>query len=219
MSRVAHPRGVPRGTPHAVSPGEAMAGDARRPAGRRALVLGLASAAALTGLTGCGQAGKYGPDDPRSAVAQLLNASISQANGQRACSLLSAAARDRLASGPAGSCRQALNASVSSMPGPYGASDDAGRATTDLTFEVLSETKDRARVSARRKENPALTFDLVRLTAQQLDDDTAASQDTVGGTVDTDWRVDGGEKQLVEVRPADAGPAPETTPAAPAPAG
>lgn len=189
------------------------------PRGARAAAVGLASVAAVAGLVGCGQAGRYGAEDPRSAVAQLLNASISQANGQRACSLLSAAARDRLAAGPAGSCRQALNASVSSMPGPYGASDDAGRATTDLTFEVLSESQDRARVSARRKENPALTFDLVRLSAEQLDEDTAASQDTTGGTVDTDWRVDGGERQLVEVRPTDAGPPPTTTTAAPTPAG
>lgn len=185
---------------------------------RRAVALSIATAA-VAGLAGCGQAGKYGAEDPRSAVAQLLNASISQGNGQRACSLLSSAARDRLAAGPAGSCRQALNASISSMPGPYGASDDAGRATTDLTFEVLSQTEDRARVSARRKDNPALTFDLVRLSAQQLDADTSASQDTVGGTVDSDWRVDGGEKQLVEVRAGESGPPPETTTTAPAPAG
>lgn len=183
----------------------------------RAVALGLAVAAVLLGATGCGQAGKYGADDPRSAVAQLLNAAISQANGQRACSLLSSAARTRLAEGPAGSCRQALNASVSTMPGPNAASDDAGRATTDLTFEVLSQSADRARVSARRGDNRALTFDVVRLTAQQLDRDTSASQDTVGGTVASDWRVDGGERQLVEVDAApDAAPAPATT--APAPA-
>lgn len=177
-----------------------------------------AAAAALAGLTGCGEAGKYGAEDPRSAVAQLLNASISQANGQRACSLLTQAARDRLASGPAGSCRQALNASISSMPGPQGASDDAGRATTGLTFEVLSRSADRARISARRKDHPALTFDVVRLSAEQLDEDTTASRDTVGGTVDTDWRVDGGERQLVEVRPGESGPATTPTPA-PTPAG
>ena len=192
----------------------------RSPVRLRALALAATSALALGGLAGCGEAGKYGPEDPRSAVAQLLNASISQANGQRACSLLTQAARDRLASGPAGSCRQALNASVSSMPGPQGASDDAGRATTGLTFEVLSKTGDRARVSARRKQNPALTFDVVRLSAEQLDEDTTASQDTVGGTVDTDWRVDGGERQLVEVRSGEAGPpATTTTGTAPAPAG
>jgi len=190
---------------------------ARGAVARRAVVLGVAGAAVL-GVTGCGQAGKYGPDDPRSAVAQLLNASISQANGQRACSLLTTAARTRLAEGPAGSCRQALNASVSSMPGPYAASDDAGRATTDLNFEVLSESEDRARVSARRGENRALTFDLVRLTAQQLDEDTSASQDTVGGSVDSDWRVDRGEQQLVEVDSGDGAPG-TTTGAAPAPAG
>lgn len=190
------------------------------PAGRRTVVLAAASVAAVVGLAGCGEAGKYGPEDPRSAVAQLLNASISQANGQRACSLLTQAARDRLASGPAGSCRQALNASISSMPGPQGASDDAGRATTGLTIEVVSRSGDRARVSARRKEHPALTFDVVRLSAEQLDEDTTASQDTVGGTVDTDWRVDDGERQLVEVRPGEAGPpATTTTGDAPTPAG
>jgi hypothetical protein len=179
--------------------------------------LGLVAAAAL-GAVGCGQAGEFETDDPRSAVAQLLNASISQANGQRACSLLTEAARTRLAEGPAGSCRQALNASVSTMPGPNAASDDAGRATTDLTFDVLSESADRARVSARRGDNRALTFDLVRLSAAQLDEDTSASQDTVGGTVDTDWRVDAGEKQLVEVDAAPAG-GPAGTTTAPAPAG
>lgn len=187
--------------------------------GRRRAVVAVVGAALVLGAAGCGEAGKYGPEDPRSAVAQLLNASISQANGQRACSLLTQAARDRLASGPAGSCRQALNASVSSMPGPQGASDDAGRATTGLTFKVLSQTDDRARVSARRKQNPALTFDLVRLSGEQLDEDATASQDTVGGTVDSDWRVDDGERQLVEVRRGEAGPPPTTTTAAPAPAG
>jgi hypothetical protein len=188
---------------------------ARRRARVAALVLVAASA---LGAVGCGQAGEFEPDDPRSAVAQLLNASISQANGQRACSLLTEAARTRLAEGPAGSCRQALNASVSTMPGPNAASDDAGRATTDLTFDVLSESADRARVSARRGDNRALVFDVVRLSAAQLDEDTSASQDTVGGTVDTDWRVDAGEKQLVEVDAApDAAPAGTTT--APAPAG
>ena len=190
-----------------------------RPArARRTTLLGVAGAVAALGVTGCGQAGKYGPEDPRSAVAQILNAAISQANGQRACSLLTQEARTRLAQGPAGSCRQALNASVSSMPGPYAASDDAGRATTDLNFEVLSQTEDRARVSARRGENRALTFDLVRLTGQQLDDDTAASQDTVGGAVDSDWRVAGGERQLVEVEPAGESDPGTSTGAAPTPA-
>lgn len=186
---------------------------------RRAALSALAAGAVALGAAGCGQAGKYGPEDPRSAVAQLLNASISQANGQRACSLLTPAARTRLAEGPAGSCRQALNASVSTMPGPNAASDDAGRATTDLTFEVLPESADRVRVSARRGDNPALTFDVVRLTAQQLDRDTSASQDTVGGVVASDWRVDGGERQLVAVDgAADAAPPPATT-TAPVPAG
>lgn len=183
----------------------------------RFTTLAVAGAAVVAGATGCGQAGEYGPDDPRSAVAQILNAAISQANGQRACSLLSTAARDRLAAGPAGSCRQALNASVSTMPGPYSSSSDAGRATTDLTFDVLSQTKDRARVSARRGDNRALTFDLVRLTAQQLDDDISASQDTVGGTVDSDWRIDAGERQLVEVDPEGESVPGTTTGAAPAP--
>jgi hypothetical protein len=173
---------------------------------------------AALGAVGCGQAGQFGPDDPRSAVAQLLNASISQANGQRACSLLTQAARDRLADGLAGSCRQALNASVSSMPGPYVSTDDAGRATTDLTFDVLSETADRARVSARRGNNPALTFDLVRLTGAALDQDTEANQDTVGGKIDSDWRVSSGEQQLVEVRD-DSGTPVGTTTTAPTPPG
>jgi hypothetical protein len=173
------------------------------------------------GTTGCGQAGEFGADDPRSAVAQLLNAAIGQANGQRACSLLSQAARARLDAGAAGSCRQALNNSVSSMPGPYSSTDDAGRATTDLIYAVVSQTKDHAVVTARRAKNPPLTFRLVKLTAEELDEDTAASQDTVGGTVDTDWRVDRGEKQLVEVDDSarTAPPAGTTAPQPAAPAG
>lgn len=176
--------------------------------------------ALLLGAVGCGQAGEFGPDDPRSAVAQLLNAAVSQANGQRACSLLTQTARDRLANGAAGSCRQALNASVSSMPGPYSSSSDAGRATTDLTYAVLSQTADRAKVSARRGNNRAFTFDLVRLTGSEVDADTEASQDTVGGTVDTDWRIADGERQLLEVQPeSESEPPPTTTAATPTPGG
>jgi hypothetical protein len=95
------------------------------------------------------------------------------------------------------------------MPGPYSSTDDAGRASTDLIYAIVSQSKDRAVVTARRAKNPPLTFGLVRLTAQQLDEDTAASQDTVGGTVDSQWRIDRGEKQLVEVddTPAPAPPA------------
>lgn len=190
----------------------------RAHAWRRAAA-GLAAGGVLAlGTTGCGQAGKFDADDPRSAVAQLLNAAIGQANGQRACSLLSQAARQRLDAGPAGSCRQALNASISSMPGPYSSTDDAGRATTDLIYALVSQSQDRAVVTARRAKNPPLTFRLVRLSAQALDEDTAESQDTVGGAVDTDWRVDRGEQQLVEVDdPAEDVPTTTTT-AAPAPA-
>jgi hypothetical protein len=184
-----------------------------RAAVRRGAVLAAVGIGIAGGLAGCGQAGKFDAGDPRSAVAQLLNASIGQANGQRACSLLTTAARERLDAGAAGSCRQALNASISSMPGPYSSTDDAGRASTDLIYRTVSQTNDRAVVTARRAKNPALTFRLVRLTAQQLDEDTAASQDTVGGTVDTDWRVDRGEQQLVETDdPA------EDVPTTPAPA-
>jgi hypothetical protein len=188
-----------------------------RAALRRGVVLAAVGAGIAGGLAGCGQAGKFDTDDPRSAVAQLLNAAIGQANGQRACSLLTTAARERLDAGAAGSCRQALNASVSSMPGPYSSTDDAGRATTDLVFDVVSQSRDHAVVTARRGKNPALTFRLVRLTAEQLDEDTAASQDTVGGTVDSDWRVDRGERQLVETdTPAEDVPTTPVAPAAPA---
>lgn len=186
----------------------------------RASALAATAGAVLLGAAGCGQAGAFAADDPRSAVNQLLNAAVSQANGQRACSLLTQTARDRLANGAAGSCRQALNASVSSMPGPYSSTDAAGRATTDLTYEVLSQTADRARVSARRGSNRAFTFDLVRLTGDQINADTEASQDTVGGTIDSDWRIANGERQLVEVAPeSESAPAPTTTSAAPTPGG
>ncbi|MEV4421442.1 hypothetical protein AB0L40_15885 [Patulibacter sp. NPDC049589] len=185
----------------------------------RLVAVGLAGAAAVLGVTGCGQAGEYGPDDPRSAVSQLLNASISQANGQRACSLLTEAARTRLADGVAGSCRQALNASVSSMPGPYSSTDDAGRATTDLHIDVVSQDADHAKVTARRGDNRAFVFTVVRLDGAALTADTEANQDTVGGKIDTDWRVDTGEKQLVEVAPATESDPPPTTTTAPTPAG
>jgi hypothetical protein len=183
---------------------------------RRAAAAVAVGGVLAVGATGCGQAGRYGPDDPRGAVNQLLNAAIGQANGQRACSLLSAAARARLDAGPAGSCRQALNNSVSSMPGPYSSTDDAGRASTDLIYETVSQTQDRAVVTARRGKNPPFTFRLVRLTAQQLDQDTAASQDTVGGTVDSEWRIDRGETQLVEVDDTPPAPPAGTTTTTPA---
>lgn len=163
---------------------------------------------AVVAISGCGQAGQFGDDDPRAAVNELLLAAIGQANGQRACSLLSPAARERLDESPAGSCRQALNNAVSSLPGAYDATNDAGRGASDIDFTSELEGDDRATVTARRGKGAPWTFRLIRLSSE------AAEQDVTGREEDrpaTPWRVDHGAEQLLEVEPSRPGP--QTTPA------
>ncbi|MGX6449226.1 hypothetical protein ACVU7I_14340, partial [Patulibacter sp. S7RM1-6] len=178
-----------------------------------------ACAVALAGTAaGCGQAERYGSDDPRSAVNQLLIAAIAQANGQRACALLTVRERARFDAGPAGSCRAALNNAISSMPGPYNASDDAGQAADGLIYTLREDGPDRATVTARRGRNPALSFRLVHLSPREREADEAGSEQTIGGgPPDTEWRIDRGAEQLLEVDPT-KGTGTGTT-AAPAPAG
>lgn len=163
---------------------------------------------AVVAVSGCGQAGQFGDDDPRAAVNELLLAAVGQANGQRACSLMSPAARGRLDASPAGSCRQAMNNAVSSLPGAYDASSDAGRGASDLDYTLRRQGDDRATVTARRGSGPPWTFRLIRLPADQ------AEQDSIGRDEDrpsTPWRVDRGAEQLLEVDPSRPGP--QTTPA------
>lgn len=125
-----------------------MPGRWQRRAALAACALALGGAA-----TGCGQASRFPADDARSAVNQLLIAAIAQANGQRACSLLTVRERERLDAGPAGSCRAAMNTAIGSMPGPYNASDDAGQAADGLIY-TLREGARVATVTARRGRNP-----------------------------------------------------------------
>ncbi|WP_210491475.1 hypothetical protein [Patulibacter sp. SYSU D01012] len=190
----------------------------RAPWSRRAAVAACALALG-GGAAGCGQASRFPADDPRSAVNQLLIAAIAQANGQRACSLLTVRARERFDAGPAGSCRAALNTAISSMPGPYNASDDAGQAADGLIYTLRKDGPDRATVTARRGRNPALTFRVVRLSPREREADEAGSEQTVGGgPPDTEWRVDVGAEQLLEVDPTQGQGGTGTTDA-PAPSG
>lgn len=187
----------------------------RRAGRRRAATAATLACLVVVGAAGCGQAGQFSDDDPRTAVNELLLAAVGQANGQRACSLMSAAARARMDEGPAGSCRQALSNAVSSLPGVFDATNDAGRGATDLDFTVRHEGDDRATVTARRGNGPAWTFRVIRLSASE------AEQDQVGRAEDrpaTPWRVDRGAEQLLEVDPSRPGPQTTTAPA-PAPDG
>ncbi len=96
------------------------------------------------GLAGCGPKpkGSYPEDDPRSAVHQLLRATVGQANGQRACALLTEAARERFDRTAAGSCRNALNTAIAALPGTYAripchmGSTPAGSASKRTTAEA-----------------------------------------------------------------------------------
>lgn len=185
--------------------------DGRRPApahppvrgGRRHRgIRSIASLAALVGvavgLTACGPKpkGSYPEDDPRSAVHQLLRATVGQANGQRACALLTEAARERFDQTAAGSCRNALNTAIAALPGAetgYGGTD---REAEDIELEARTDG-DRATVTAFRGEGPRLTFDVVRLTEAQLEADPGTSDRGVGSAPKSDWRVDRGAEQLV----------------------
>lgn len=173
----------------------------------RALVALLATAGVTFGLTGCGPKGSYPEDDPQSAVHQLLRATVGQANGQRACALLTTEARERFDRTAAGSCRNALNTAIAALPGAASSGEGSGRAAEDLEFESrIAEGGDRATVTAFRGDGPRLTFDVVRLSDAALHAEEKARGDRgVGSAPESDWRVERGAEQLVRV-PESAAP-------------
>lgn len=167
---------------------------------RRAAAL-LATIGVTMGLTACGPKpkGSFSEDDPRSAVNQLLRATVGQANGQRACALLTVEARERFDRTVAGSCRNALNTAIAALPGAESSGEGTGRAAEDLEFESRVDG-DRATVSAFRGDGPRLTFEVVRLSEAELAAEEKARGDRgVGSAPKSDWRVDRGVEQLVEV--------------------
>lgn len=176
-----------------------------RASARRILVAGMATLGVVVGLTGCGPKGSYPEDDPRSAVHQLLRATVGQANGQRACALLTEAARERFDRSPAGSCRNALNTAIAALPGAttgYGGTD---REAEDIDLEAQVDGN-RATVTAFRGDGPRLEFDVVRLTKEQLEADPGTSDNGVGSAPKSEWRVDRGAEQLVRVSSESAAP-------------
>lgn len=173
----------------------------RRRGGLRSLAALVALVGVTAGLTACGPKpkGSFPEDDPRSAVNQLLRATIGQANGQRACALLTEEARERFDRTIAGSCRSALNTAIAALPGSASSGEGTGRAAEDLEFESRVDG-DRATVTAFRGDGPKLTFEVVRLNGAELAADEEARGDRgVGSAPKSDWRVDRGVEQLVEV--------------------
>lgn len=184
-----------------VARGRGTAG-ARRRTITRGATRSFASLAALigvtVGLTACGPKpkGSYPEDDPRSAVSQLLRATVGQANGQRACALLTAAAREQFDQTPAGSCRNALNTAIAALPGAATGFGGTDREAEDIDLEAQTDG-DRATVTASRGDGPRLTFEVVRLSEEELAADPGTSDNGVGSAPQSDWRVDRGAEQLV----------------------
>lgn len=168
--------------------------------GIRSLASAVALVGVTVGLTACGPKpkGSYPEDDPRSAVHQLLRATVGQANGQRACALLTEQARERFDRTIAGSCRNALNAAIAALPGAQSTGEGTGRAAEDIELESRVDG-DRATVTAFRGDGPRLTFEVVRLSEEQLAADPGTSDRGVGSAPQSDWRVDRGAEQLVKV--------------------
>ncbi len=154
----------------------------------------------MAGLSGCGPKpkGSYPEDDPRSAVHQLLRATIGQANGQRACALLTAQARERFDRTKAGSCRNALNAAIGALPGSQEGAGGVEREAEDIELESRVEG-DRATVTAFRGNGPRLSFEVVRLSPAELAADPSTNDEGVGSDPQSDWRVDRGAEQLVRI--------------------
>lgn len=167
----------------------------------------LATIGVTAGLTACGPKpkGSFPEDDPRSAVNQLLRATIGQANGQRACALLTEEARERFDRTIAGSCRSALNTAIAALPGAESSGEGTGRAAEDLEFESRVDG-DRATVTAFRGNGPRLTFEVVRLSEAELAADPSNADRGVGSAPKSDWRVDRGVDQLVQVPDESAAP-------------
>lgn len=186
-------------------------------AGRRRSARSLAALVALVGVTaglvGCGAKpkGSYPEDDPRSAVHQLLRATIGQANGQRACALLTEAARDRFDRTSAGTCRNALNTAITAFPGSETGSEGMDRGAEDVDLKSTVDG-DRATVTASRGGGPPLSFEVVRLSEEELEDDTKDADQAVGSAPRSEWRVDRGAEQLVTVATPPRTPTPSPDP-------
>lgn len=174
----------------------------------------LASAVVLTlTVTACGTIqpkGSYPEDDPRSAVHQFLRATVGQGNGQRACALLTAAARERMAA-KAGTCRAAMDKAIVALPRAPSMGEGTRRAAEDVELEVRIDG-DRATVEAFRGRGPRMSFEVVRLSAQELEQDTKDADRAVGTAPESDWRVDRGAEQLVTETNRPAIPSPEPDP-------
>lgn len=169
--------------------------------GTRRVAALLATVGVTVGLTACGPKpkGSYPEDDPRSAVHQLLRATVGQANGQRACALLTVEERERFDQTAAGSCRNALNTAIAALPGAEAGYGGTDREAEDIELESRTDG-DRATVTAFRGDGPRLTFDVVRLSEQELAADPSTSDRGVGSAPKSDWRVARGAEQLVSRR-------------------
>ncbi|MDX8152610.1 hypothetical protein SK069_13475 [Patulibacter brassicae] len=155
-----------------------------RPGAARVLTLGAAALVAW-GASGCGDAERFPDDDPRTAVGRLLLATVGQANGARACALLTQREQRRLDEGPAGSCRGALGKVAAVLPGQTDEPSASDRTISKLDFTTrVAGERAVVRVTGRGLD---LRFTLVR-------DDFVAPRATDPGVP---WRVDGGIEQLL----------------------
>lgn len=180
--------------------GPTSRGAGRGPGIRRALIAGVVALGVVAGLAGCGPKpkGSYPEDDPRSAVNQLLRATVGQANGQRACALLTEEAREQFDRTIAGSCRSALNTAIAALPGSEAGYGGTDREAEDVELESRTGG-DRATVTAFRGDGPRLTFEVVRLSEDELAADPSNADRGVGSAPKSDWRVARGAEQLVRV--------------------
>jgi len=154
--------------------------------------LAVAGAAALAlAASGCGDTERFAADDPRETVARLLLATIGQANGQRACGMLTARARDELAAGPAGSCRGALSKVAAVLPGEEDEPTASDRAISKLRFTAATPSDGGRRTTVRvRGRGLDLRFAMVRLSGREADAGSGLP-----------WRVDDGVDQLFHDKP------------------
>ncbi|MGE4427299.1 MAG: hypothetical protein AB7G37_12675 [Solirubrobacteraceae bacterium] len=157
-----------------------------RPAPR--IGAGIAVVLAALVAVGCGDAQRFGGDDPRSAVGRLLVLSVGQANGAKACAMLTRELREELDAGPAGDCRRAMGNVTSLLPGERDEATSFEQVTSGLTF-TKEEDGDAAtvRVVGRGAD---VSFDLKRLP-----DGEPRGAD--GGDPDTPWRIATGVEQLL----------------------
>lgn len=177
------------------APGAERPVDRRRSRGRTSVALVTVLSVALSGC-GLQPKGSHPDDDPRSAVHQLLRASVGQGNGQRACALLTEAARERMAETLSGSCRGAMDRAIVGLQGSPALGEGSGRAAEDV--ELAAEVDgDRATVTVVTEKGHEMSFDVSRLTEEQLKEDLKDSDLAVGTAPESDWRVDRGAEQLV----------------------